>query len=106
MLSKAQGITYSVVALFLLTFSAVSAAQPGFDRKDAIRQVKERYPTTQPVDHQAAGIDDGEFLIDTSIAYVPSPTGAHPRVASDSTDYLAVWSDVRSGDGDIYGARC
>ncbi len=49
----------------------------------------------------------GEFLIDTSVIYMPVPNDeTHPSVAFDGTNYFVVWEDSRSGStSDIYGAR-
>jgi hypothetical protein len=50
-----------------------------------------------------AGFDDGEFLIDTSIAPARS-YGSNPAVASDGTNLLVAWSDTRKGnERDIFG---
>ena len=49
-----------------------------------------------------------EFLIDTSLIYVPSRAykQIEASVAFDGTNYFIVWSDSRNGsDYDIYGAR-
>ena len=50
---------------------------------------------------------NGEFLIDTTIVYVPAfGRQTNPSVAFDGTNYLVVWMDWRIGwDTDIYGAR-
>jgi len=48
------------------------------------------------------GLDDGEFLIDTSGVHAEN----RPAVAFDGANFLVVWDDPRSGsDRDVYGAR-
>jgi hypothetical protein len=98
LLSRTLGITWSAVALFLLAASALFAAQPGFDRNDVVRQVREHHSTTRPLDHLAAGLDDGEFLVDTGVYWSP-PNGyeTSPELASDGNNVLAVWIDERFG---------
>ncbi|MEO0071630.1 MAG: hypothetical protein ABIK39_06060 [candidate division WOR-3 bacterium] len=50
--------------------------------------------------------DNGEFLIDTSITYLPAPGGQGiPAVCFDGTNYLVVWYDNRNNGYDIWGAR-
>ncbi|MBM3322034.1 hypothetical protein FJY69_00905 [candidate division WOR-3 bacterium] len=52
----------------------------------------------------AAG--DGEFLVDTGGTIIPAPGSQNdPAVSFNGTDWLAVWSDCRSGPGDVFGAR-
>lgn len=52
------------------------------------------------------GSREGEFLIDTSVAYVSALEGqGSPSVAFDGTNYLVVWQDSRNGSYDIYGTR-
>lgn len=50
---------------------------------------------------------EGEFLMDTNIAYVEAPRANLSPVASfDGTNYFVVWEDTRSDEScDIYGAR-
>ncbi len=50
----------------------------------------------------AAGVvlDDPSIPISTGSADESEPT-----VAADGTDFLAAWTDFRSGNGDVYGAR-
>ena len=48
----------------------------------------------------------GEFLIDTSIVYVPVKAIKNfPAIASDGDNFLIVWEDRRNGVTNIYGAR-
>ncbi|UCG43968.1 MAG: hypothetical protein JSU73_04985 [candidate division WOR-3 bacterium] len=53
-----------------------------------------------------AGADIGEFLIDLEVAYAAAEyEQLSPAAASDGRNSLVVWSDMRSGESDIYGAR-
>ncbi|MDH4211367.1 MAG: T9SS type A sorting domain-containing protein [candidate division WOR-3 bacterium] len=49
----------------------------------------------------------GEFLIDTTVVYMPTPnTQNMPAISFDGTNYFVVWFDTRSGyPYDLYGAR-
>jgi len=51
--------------------------------------------------------DDGEFLLDTSLARVPAQDEQQgPAVAFDGENFLVVWRDYRNGQyTDVYGAR-
>jgi len=53
------------------------------------------------------GLDDGEFLIDTCISYVPAPGNQYyAAVGFDGTNFLVVWQDYRDGTSPhIYGCR-
>ncbi|HEX8705149.1 MAG TPA: Ig-like domain-containing protein, partial [Myxococcaceae bacterium] len=46
-----------------------------------------------------------EFGLDTPVTDPGGGTQTAPALASNGTDYLAVWADDRAGDVDIYGAR-
>jgi hypothetical protein len=46
-----------------------------------------------------------EFGLDTPVTDPGGGTQTAPAVASNGTDYLAVWADDRAGDVDVYGAR-
>jgi hypothetical protein len=105
---KCRSTVFVTIALAAALPLLVAQAQPSFDPNDVVRQVRSRHSTTGPLDHSATGLDDGEFLIDTSIVYAPAPFGQDcPAVAFDGANYLVVWEDYRSGSGysDIYGAR-
>ncbi|MEO0079883.1 MAG: hypothetical protein ABIK44_04315 [candidate division WOR-3 bacterium] len=101
--------------LLLLVVTATAQVRPGFDPKDVVWRVREartgRFDRSE-VEWKAVGgerlADDGEFLIDTSISYVPARYEQDsPATASDGTNYLVVWADRRSVTADyhIYGAR-
>jgi len=82
------------VCVLLLT---AAAQNPDFDPDDVVRDVRSRRATSW--------FDGTEFMVDTSIIYVPTPEQqTAPAVAFDGTDYLVVWEDYRE-DVDIYGAR-
>ena len=63
--------------------------------------------TTLNVYAQSGKLRAGEFLIDTSLTYVPAAGDqALPRIATDDTTAFVVWYDRRNGTSyDIYGAR-
>lgn len=86
--------------------TAVFAIQPGFDANKVVRQVR---GVSRPASGNEQGIDDGEFLIDTSVVYVPAHSGQYgPALAFDGTNLLAVWNDTRdaqSSGTDIFGTR-
>ncbi len=85
--------------------SAALAVQPSFDAREVVRQVRCVMHSASRVEQ---GLDDCEFLIDTSITYVPAPGNqVEPALAFDGTNFLVVWTDGRSGSyyDDIYGAR-
>jgi hypothetical protein len=96
------------------------SSHPGsFNPEDIVRQCRPRTPddgrrTTASIgfpDHgrrtTGDGLDDGEFLIDTSITYVGAPRAqAYPAIAFDGTNFLVTWEDCRGGPySDIYAAR-
>jgi len=96
-----------VCLVVLVGAGMAQMARPGFSPKDVVRRIRSGHSGTRPLGHLATGLDDGEFLIDTSITYVPAPEAQEePAVAFDGTNLLVVWEDYRSGeDYDIYGAR-
>ena len=86
------------------TTEPVAASRPGFDPQDVVRQVRSGRSTAEPPDHLTTNLDDDEFLIDTSITYVRSPSShENPAIAFDGANFLVVWEDGRGHD--IYGAR-
>ncbi len=91
-----------ITVLFAVLLTAVAVAvEPGFNSKEVVRRVGRAHSTHEPTDHRGSGLDDGEFLIDTSGIY----RRGFPAAAFDGTDYLVVWVDSRSPYDDIYGAR-
>ncbi len=98
-------ITGTLLAVCWL-LSAVFAAQPGFDASKVVRQVR---GVARPASGIEQGLDDGEFLIDTNVVYVPAHSGQYgPALAFDGTNLLAVWNDTRdapSSGTDIFGTR-
>jgi hypothetical protein len=86
------------------TTQPAASPRPGFDPKDVVRQVRSG-PSAGS--REPSVLDDGEFLIDTSITYVPAPEWqVSPAVSFDGANFLVVWQDDRSGSPyDIYAAR-
>jgi hypothetical protein len=84
--------------------SAVFAVQPSFDASKVVRHVR---GVARPASGIEQGLDDGEFLLDTSVSILPAYyTQQRPDVAFDGTNYLVVWTDYRVDNGcGIYGAR-
>jgi hypothetical protein len=105
-----NGKTTVVLAAALLTAIAL-AAQPGFDPKDVVRRVRQRQTPHGDIPHfpirtPHSGLDDGEFLIDTSVVCVPARLEqCSPAVAFDGSNFLVVWEDGRGDCSSIYGAR-
>jgi hypothetical protein len=95
-----------VLGTMLLASIGLAAVQPGFDPKDIVRQHRlghstTRSPTPDP-GPLTPGLDDGEFLIDTSGVHAE----AVPAVAFDGANFLVTWQDCRSDTSfDIYAAR-
>jgi len=62
--------------------------------------------TTLNLYAQSGNLRAGEFLIDTTVVYVPATKNqASARIATDDTTAFVVWNDTRAGGWDIYGAR-
>ncbi|MCX6844808.1 MAG: hypothetical protein NTX53_21300 [candidate division WOR-3 bacterium] len=84
--------------------SAASALQPGFDAREVVRQM--RSVARPPSGVEWPELDDGEFLIDTSVTPAPAMGDqCAPAVAFDGANFLIVWQDERNGGRHIYGAR-
>jgi hypothetical protein len=92
---------------------SAASLQPGFDPKDIVRRVRPprvtdagRRTTDDGCRTTDDGLDDGEFLIDTSIMYVRAPDDQeYPAIAFDGANFLVTWQDYRNGYPDIYAAR-
>jgi hypothetical protein len=96
----------NTILLLFMAFPALFAARPEFDPNDVVRQLRENHSTVKPPGRAAAGLDDGEFLIDTTVVTIlaKGTTRDEAAVAFDGENYLLVWLDYRGGS-DIYGAR-
>jgi hypothetical protein len=95
--------TFILIPLvFILTSTASGRPEPGFVPKDVVRRVRQVH-TGKPT----PGLDDGEFLVDTSIQYVAaSGYQSDPAVAFDGVNFLVVWVDWRSDSSNgIYATR-
>jgi len=58
------------------------------------------------VGRQPSFLDNGEFLVDTSIQLLPAPEDQRsPAVAFDGTNFLVVWVDARYDHWKVHGAR-
>jgi large repetitive protein len=91
---------------FCLSFSAASAMQPRFNPKDVAKRVRSAHPILRDRSPLISGLDDGEFLVDTSITYGSAPDDQdHSAVASDGENFLVVWEDYRGDHMGVYGAR-
>jgi len=87
-----------------------ASPQPGRDPNEVVRQVHSAGPNPGTSERTNPIIDDGEFLVDTSVTIVPAPGDQeYQAVAFDGANFLVVWEDNRSHVGsdlfDIYGAR-
>jgi hypothetical protein len=88
------------------TMQSGVSSRPCFDPNEVVRQVRTRRSATREPDFPIHGIDEGEFLVDTSVTHVPAPgTQTAPGIAFDGTNFLVVWEDHRNVGADIYGAR-
>jgi hypothetical protein len=95
-----------VLGTMLLVGIGLAAVQPGFDPKDIVRQCWLGHSTTRsPASDPGPltpGLDDGEFLIDTS----GTQAEYRPAIAFDGANFLVTWEDYRSVSySDIYAAR-
>ncbi len=87
------------------TSQPVAAPRSGFHPEDVVRQVRPARPGLSAVSREPSVLDNGEFLIDTSVTFMSAPNGQHlSAVAFDGENFLVVWEDFRGGL-DIYGAR-
>lgn len=95
----------NIIVLLVTVVAVAVAVRPGFDPKDVVRQVRGAGREAQGM--EPLETDVGEFLVDTSITYVPAAEyEGSPALAFDGTNFLVVWDDGRGGyNRDIYGAR-
>ncbi len=108
---------YNLISVVCFLSSMVTVREPGFNPKEAVRQFCTRNLIPQSVSSQVSSddftldlsnpsLENGEFLIDTNIIWVPATNRQYvPATAFDGTNFLVVWSDERNGYADIYGAR-
>jgi phosphoribosylformylglycinamidine (FGAM) synthase PurS component len=81
-----------------LSLSAASAAQPGFDPAEAVRQIRSVHSVSRIRGPSNPGFDGGEFLIDTSITRMSAQfSQSFPAIAFDGSNFLVVWQDERYG---------
>ena len=94
----------STIVLLVVSVAVALAVQPGFDPKDVVRRVRGGGREAPGVERLE--LDDGEFLVDTSVVIRPaSGNQLEPALAFDGTNFLVVWYDGRGSSCDIYGAR-
>jgi hypothetical protein len=93
---------FRVFVVLVASVSAVLAVQPSFNPKDIVRQAQQTRSRGS-----RAGLDGGEFLVDTNATRVSAIRNqTDPAVAYDGTNFLVVWEDTRNDTaGDIWGVR-
>jgi len=90
---------------------SAASLRAGFDPEDAAKRLGHGHATSRPqfTDCQPMlpGVDDGEFLIDTSLVIGPIPADQNrSALAFDGANFLVTWEDYRGGGiSDIYAAR-
>jgi hypothetical protein len=86
----------ALLPALLVAGSPKAQTPPGFDPQGVVRQVRAHNPVPRPPEPLNPPADDGEFLVDTSIARVPAyEMQWYPSVAFDGTNFLVVWHDWR-----------
>jgi large repetitive protein len=89
-----------------LTISGASPLQPHFSPKDIVNRVRSAHPVPGGHISTLSDIDDGGFLVDTSITCVFAPDyQGRSAVAFDGTNFLVVWYDGRGSQRGVYGSR-
>ena len=89
-----------------LSLSAASSAQPRFNPGDVVKRVRSAHPVLRDPSSPFSDLDDGEFLVDTSITYVHAPDDQmRSAVAYDGVNFLVVWYEGRGSERGVYGTR-
>jgi hypothetical protein len=85
--------------------TAAAARNPSFDPGEVVREIQSHQSAPAGLEPAASSLDAGEFMVDTSIVYIPTAgLQTEPAVAFDGTNWFVVWEDHRD-DADIYAAR-
>ena len=88
-----------LVPVLLAVSTALASMRPAFDQKEVVRHMPHRQANARPPipdsGSVALGLDDGEFLVDTTFVYNRSP-GYYASVVSDGLNFLVLWSDQSS----------
>ena len=102
--SRFRHLTH-LLPLLCLLFSHVHARQPGFGPKDVMGRIHDGRQSMSSGD--PCSVDDGEFLVDTSVQYIAAPGYQEdPAVAFDGTNFLVVWVDwVSDSSSGVYATR-
>jgi hypothetical protein len=89
-----RGLLVLLPAL-LVAGSPKAQTRPGFDPQDVLRRVRAHHLAPRAPEPSNQGLDDGEFLVDTTLVYDRSP-GYEASVVSDGMSFLVLWSDQSS----------